>query len=63
VGRAPRKKPVLDRDGRQVKPDGKPQYAAVLKWRDRDLNDRFSTAVVELVRQDYPDALNGEAPV
>jgi hypothetical protein len=54
---------VLDRDGRQVKPDGKPQYAAVLKWRDRDLNDRFSTAVVELVRQDYPDALNGEAPV
>ena len=56
-------KPVLDRDGRQVKPDGKPQYAAVLKWRDRDLNDRFSTAVVELVRQDYPAALNGEAPV
>jgi hypothetical protein len=50
-------KPVLDREGRQVRPDGKPQYSAVLKWRDRDLNDRFSAAVIELVQQHHPDAL------
>ena len=51
-------KPVLDREGRQVKPDGKPQYVAILKWRDRDLSDRFSAAVVDLVRQHHPDALD-----
>ena len=50
-------RPVLDRDGRQVKPDGKPQYATILKWRNRDLGAGFSAAVVELVRRRHPDAL------
>ena len=52
-------KSVRNREGRQVKPDGKPQYAAILKWRDRALADRFSRAVVGLVRQHHPDAVDG----
>jgi hypothetical protein len=29
---------------------GKRQYSLILEWRDRDLSDRFSAAVIELVR-------------
>lgn len=50
-------KPVLDQAGRQVEASGKKQYAAILKWRDRALSDRFSERVVELVREQYPEAL------
>jgi hypothetical protein len=56
-------KPVLDRDGKHVKPDGKPQYSAILEWKSRGLADRFSEAVVELVRQTHPGDLDdGGAP-
>jgi hypothetical protein len=50
-------KPVLDRDGRHVETNGKRQYAALLKWRDRDLTNRWSAAVIELVRAAHPEAL------
>jgi hypothetical protein len=49
-------KAALDRERRQIVVDGKPQYAVVLKWRDRDLAGRFSDAVVKLVRAAHPDA-------
>jgi hypothetical protein len=52
-------KPVLDRDGKHVKPDGKPQYSAILEWKSRDLADRFSQAVAKLVLAEYPHALDG----
>jgi len=51
-------KPVLDRQGRQVETNGKRQYAPVVAWRDRDLSNRFSQAVIELVRAAHPDALD-----
>ncbi|HEY1430413.1 MAG TPA: hypothetical protein VGF39_02105 [Stellaceae bacterium] len=55
-------RPVLDAEGRQVRNHAAhAQYAALLGWRDRDLADRFSGAVVELVRLAHPDALDGEA--
>jgi hypothetical protein len=50
-------KPVLDQNGRQVVVGGKKQFSLVLKWRNRDLSDRFSERVVELVRQQYPGML------
>jgi hypothetical protein len=50
-------KPVLDRDGKQAKPNGRPQFATVLEWRNRALSDRFSAAVVALIRAAHPDAL------
>jgi hypothetical protein len=45
-------RPVLDADGRRLaNHTGRLRYAAALGWRDRDLADHFSAAVVELVRQ------------
>ena len=55
-------KPVLDREGKQVRPSGKPQFPPVPEWRNRELNDRFSAAVVPLMRAVPPDALNDGAP-
>lgn len=55
-------KPVIDREGRHAKPDGKAQYAAAtLEWPDRRLADRFSAAAVELVQGLHPEALTAEA--
>jgi hypothetical protein len=51
-------KPVINRDGMQARPSGRPQFAAV-QWRSRELNDRFSEAVVALIREAHPDALWG----
>lgn len=49
-------RPVLDAEGRHVaNHGGHKQYAAVLGWRDRDLADRFSAVVVELVRAEHPE--------
>jgi hypothetical protein len=57
----PTKKP-FDRDGGQrTGADGKPAYSPVLEWSSRDLSDRFSAAVVALVRAAHPDALDGGA--
>jgi hypothetical protein len=54
-------KPVLGADGRQSVIDGKRQYVAILEWKSRDLSTRFSQAVVDLVQQQHPDALDEEA--
>jgi hypothetical protein len=54
-------KAQIDKEGRQKRdPNGKPAYALVLQWRDRSLSERFSNAVIELVRDADPDALDGE---
>jgi hypothetical protein len=51
-------KPEIDRDGRRKTDiNGKPVYAEVLRWRDRATADRFSQAVVALLRQAHPDDL------
>lgn len=55
-------KPVLNRDGRHVEEGGKKKYASILSWSDRDTADRWSAAVVDLVRQHHPDALDGGTP-
>jgi hypothetical protein len=50
-------KPILDRDGRHVEEGGKKKYAPILQWKDRETADRWSVAVVELVREQHPTAL------
>lgn len=55
-------KPVLDRDGRHRLVGGKPVYSTILSWETRDLADKFSLAVVELVRQAHPEALDEDKP-
>jgi hypothetical protein len=53
-------KPVLDQDGRQRSDtNSNPQYAPVAEWRSRELADRFSADVTELVRAAHPDASDG----
>jgi hypothetical protein len=54
-------KPVLGREGKQAKPNGRPQFAPVLAWRNRELADRFSGIVVDLIRAAHPGALDGGA--
>ena len=52
-------KPQLDRERRQkIRVDGKPLFWPIAEWRNRELADRFSTAVVELIRQAHPDAFD-----
>ena len=49
----------LDRDGtHKTGANSKPAYAAILEWRTRDLAERFSAAVVELVQCTHPGALD-----
>ena len=56
-------KPQVDKDGRHKRDvNGKLAYTAILEWKDRDLSDRFSQAVVALVRAEHPDALDGGEP-
>ena len=53
-------KPQLDGGGRhKIGANGKPVYTAILAWRDKATPDRFSAAVVNLIRSAYPDALGG----
>jgi hypothetical protein len=53
-------KPQIDREGRQkADANGKALYAPVLEWRSGDLSDRFSEAVVALVRAAHPADLDG----
>jgi hypothetical protein len=54
-------KPQIGQDGRQIVVDGKKQFAAILTWLDRATADRWSAAVIELVRAKYPRALDGES--
>jgi hypothetical protein len=52
-------KPVLDSEGRHVVThSGQKRYAALLGWRNRELADRFSARVVELVLEAHPRAFD-----
>jgi hypothetical protein len=51
-------RPVLDQNGvHMTAENGKKMYAPFLEWSPKELRGRFSAAVVELVRADFPDAL------
>jgi hypothetical protein len=57
-------KPMLNSDGAAMRDStGKIRYSPILRWRDRALGDRWSDAVVALVRAAHPGALDdGGAP-
>ena len=51
-------KAQIDKDGPQKKGvNGRAAYVAVLEWQSRELNDRFSNAVVSMVRWAHPGDL------
>jgi hypothetical protein len=54
-------KPVLDSQHHHHAVNGKFQYAPAVEWRSRDLADRWSAAVVALVRDRHPGALDDHA--
>lgn len=51
-------KPQMDGAGAIRQIDGKTQYKKIVEWRDRDLSDRFSVMVCDLVREQHPKALD-----
>jgi hypothetical protein len=52
-------KPALDADGRQKRDaDGKLQYLPAVQWKNRELQERFSAALIQLVREQFPGALD-----
>ena len=51
-------KPHIAKDGSPVMKDGKAQYLSILQWKNRDLADGFSAALVGLVTAEHPNALN-----
>lgn len=54
-------KPLLDAEGRHATDgNGKRRYAPILAWADRETQDRWSAAVVQLVRQHHPEALDDD---
>jgi hypothetical protein len=42
-------RPQIDREDRLIRQDGRAQYTKVLDWATRDVADRFSQSIVELV--------------
>jgi hypothetical protein len=56
-------KAVVDAEGRHKLIDGKHAYVPAFTWRTREIADRFSRAVVEVVERHHPEAFDakGEA--
>ena len=51
-------KPIISQDGTVAQKDGKAQYTSVLEWNSRDLSDRFSASIVDIVLAQHPDAFD-----
>jgi hypothetical protein len=57
-------KPVFDADGKHRRyADGKLQYLPAVQWKSRELHERFSAALVRLVREQFPGALDEDGGV
>lgn len=56
-------KPVITAEGTIARIPGtsKPRYVSILHWDDRQTSQRFSQAVVDLVRAKDPDAFDGDS--
>jgi hypothetical protein len=60
---SPPSKPVVGKDGQlKIGPNGRPDYTVIPQWKNRELVDGFSAAVVDAVRAAYPEALDGAEP-
>jgi len=53
-------KPQLAAGRHKLDANGRRLYVPVVEWITKDLRDRFSQAVVELVLAEHPSALDGE---
>jgi hypothetical protein len=53
-------RPQIGSDGQVIKVDNKTQYTRLIEWSNRGVADRFSAAVVNLVRASEPEAFAGD---
>ncbi len=54
---SPASKPMLDRNGQQMKnEDGKPLWVPIISFSSKAVRDKWSGAIIEAVRQAYPEA-------
>ena len=54
-------KPILDQNGvHMTDANGKKMYAPMLAWSSKEMRDRFSAAVVALIKEQYPTALDDD---
>lgn len=55
-------KPLIGSDGVMLRDArGKPRYAPILEWADRDRSARFSAGVIEAIKRDHGPAALDEA--
>jgi hypothetical protein len=60
---SPPSRPQIDRDGQHmVGKEGKKLYQPIITFRDRDIGDRFSRAVLDAVAAAHPHELEGWRP-
>jgi hypothetical protein len=53
-------RPQIGSNGQVIKVDNKTQYTRLIEWSNRGVADRFSAAVVSLVRVSKPEAFAGD---
>ena len=54
--------PMRDREGAPLTDaSGRVRYRSSMKWASRELQEGFSTALIELIRQRHPEAFEGGA--
>jgi hypothetical protein len=55
---SPASKPMLDRNGQQMTDgDGKPLWVPIISFSSKAVRDKWSGAIIEAVREAYPEAL------
>lgn len=53
----------IGRDGHALRDvNGRPIYDQVVEFRSRDIADRFTAEVLEALKREHPEALEGDAP-
>jgi hypothetical protein len=58
---SPPGKAQIDRGGNLIrKPNGRPEYTAVMKWTGHQTGNRFGRAVMRMLLDKHPNALDAE---
>ena len=53
---SPPSKPMLGRDGAQIKRDGKPRWTPVVSFAAKEVRDKFSGAIIAAIEAAHPEA-------
>jgi hypothetical protein len=58
----PSRSQLYKESGQKLDANGPPVNMLVLEWRAQGLGDRFSATVIEFIRRELPEALDGGSP-